>query len=275
MPVMSRADIRPNRRGVPVLTRHWHADSAWASMLIVHGLGEHSGRYERTGSSLADAGIEVWAFDLVGFGGSGGDRGDIESWRLYLDDVADQLVPVFESGRPNVLLGHSFGGLVAASYATSLNRQPDYLVLSSPALGFGGPGWKRSLAPALSRLAPRLALPNDFDGAILSRDPAVGAAYVEDPLVVMKTTTRLGAAAFAEMDRVNANLSAITMPTYVFHGGADELIPPSASVGVGNLANAERRIYPHLRHETLNEPEGPEVVADVVAWIRRKLDHTG
>jgi len=275
MPVMSKADIRLNRRGIPVLSRHWASPGAWASMLILPGIGDHSGRWERTGSIFADAGIEVWSFDLVGFGGSGGDRAYIESWSRYLDDVADQLTPVFQSGRPSVLLGHSFGGLVAASYGLSLHRQTDYLVLSAPGFEYGGPAWQRPAATVLAKLVPKMRIPNAFDGANLSRDPAVGEAYDRDPLVVKKTTGQLAALGFGEMDRVVSQLPALKMPILVVHGGADPMVPPSGSVAVGQLPNATRRVYPHLRHETLNEPEGPEVAADIIGWIKARVEERG
>ncbi len=275
MPVMSRADIRPNRRGIPQLSRHWEAADPWASMLIIHGMGEHSGRWERTGSIFADAGIEVWAFDLIGMGGSGGDRGHVESWSMYTDDVADHLTPVFVSGRPSVLMGHSFGGLIAITYARSLNRQPDYLVLSSPSLAYSPPIWQRPLATFLNKVMPKLAVPNKFDVHRLSRDPAVGEAYQADPLNNFRTTPHLGMLFLEQMEKAGSRLSEIRQPTLVIHGGQDEIVPPSGTVEIGQLPNVDRKVYPHLRHETLNEPEGPEVAADIVAWLRDQVQPAG
>lgn len=275
MPVMSRADIRPNRKGIPQLSRHWEAADSWASMLIVHGLGEHSGRYERAGSMFADAGIEVWSFDLVGFGGSGGERAYVESLSVYLDDIADQLTPVFMSGRPSVMMGQSFGGLLVVSYALSLHRQTDYLVLGAPALAYSGPKWQRPAAAILGKVLPKLALPNKFDGHKLSRDPTVGEAYRADPLNVFRTTPRLALLGFEQMEKVSHRLSTITVPTLVFHGGQDEIVPPAGTVEIGKLPNVDRKVYPHLRHETLNEPEGPEVAADIVAWLRDQVKPNG
>jgi alpha-beta hydrolase superfamily lysophospholipase len=268
---MSTAEIGTTRTGVTELTRLWAVDHPWASLLIVHGLGEHSGRYERTGSLLADAGIETRAFDLVGFGASGGRRGDCESWNAWLLQILDNLAPGFNSGLPTVLLGHSLGGLIAASYALSLNRQPDLLVLSAPALG-GGAGWQRALARVAGRVLPTAGAPSGVKGEHLSRDEAVGEAYFADPLVLTKSTVRLGATAFDQMDKVNRSLDALDATTLVFHGGLDTLVPPSASVPLEALPNVQRTVYPRLRHETMNEPEGPEVVADLIAWIRSKVE---
>lgn len=270
MPVMSTAEIGTTRTGVTELTRHWAAADPWASMLIVHGIGEHSGRYERTGSQLADAGIDTRSFDLVGYGASGGRRGDCESWNGWLLQILDNLAPAFNSGLPTVLLGHSLGGLICASYAQSLNRQTDLLVLSSPSLT-GGAAWQRALARILPKLAPTLAFPSALKGEQLSRDEAVGEAYFADPLVYTKGTVRLGALVFEQMDKVARSLDALDTPTLVTHGGLDTIVPPAASLPFEALSNVERKVYPRLRHETMNEPEGPEVVADVIEWIRAKV----
>ena len=98
-------------------------------MLLVHGLAEHSGRYERTGRLLADAGIDVTSFDLRGHGGSGGRRGDVECWTDYLDDIAARLAVVRSEadGRPVVLFAHSYGGLICADYVLSGRPAPDLL----------------------------------------------------------------------------------------------------------------------------------------------------
>jgi alpha-beta hydrolase superfamily lysophospholipase len=162
------------------------------------------------------------------------------------------------------------GGLIALEYALSDRPAPDLLILSSPGLS-GGKAWQRSVAGVAASLAPRLSVPNGLSGDQLSRDPEVGEAYFADPLVLTKSTTRLGSELFSAMDRVNANLKALDIPTLVIHGGADTIVPASASAPLGHLPTVERRLYPKLRHETMNEPEGPQVVADIIAWIDRHL----
>jgi alpha-beta hydrolase superfamily lysophospholipase len=122
-----------------------------------------------------------------------------------------------------------------------------------------------------ARVAPTVALPNSLDGALLSRDPNVAEAYFADPLVITKSTFRLGANAFAEMDRLNSELANLDVPTLVIHGGDDRLVVTSCTEPLGEVECVERKVYDGLRHETLNEPEGPEVVADVVAWLDGKL----
>jgi alpha-beta hydrolase superfamily lysophospholipase len=164
-------------------------------------------------------------------------------------------------------MGHSLGGLLALEYALTERPQPDLLVLSAPALS-GGAAWQRKLAPILGRMFPTLALPAAIKGDMLSRDPAVGEAYFADPLVTTKTTTRLGAGIFAAGDRIRAALDRLAVPTLVVHGESDTLVPTHGTEVLGIHPLVERRVFPSLRHELLNEPEGPEVVAEIIAWIR-------
>lgn len=266
--IASVARPSSTRTGVGELVRTWTpAGAPDAEVVIIHGLGEHSGRYERTGSILAEAGLGVTSFDLVGCGASGGPRAYLDDWASYLDQVEGHIAAV---GHPVVLLGHSLGGLIALDYTLSDRPPPDLLVLSAPAL-VGGKTWQRALAPMLAKIAPKLAIPNAITGDQLSRDPAVGEAYLADPLVTRKSTTRLGSEIFAAIDRVNATVKRLDVRTLVLHGGADTVVPAASSASLAGLATVERRLYPKLRHEVFNEPEGPDVVAEVVVWIRSGL----
>lgn len=268
---MSTTSQRTTRDGLSQLVRRWAAGGEpWAAMLIVHGLGEHSGRYEHSAVRFAAAGIEVTAFDLRGHGETDGDRAYVESWQFFLDDVEDLLGEQQAKGSPMVLLGHSMGALIALSYAVSERPQPDALVLSASALA-GGKAWQRALAGPLARLAPRLALPTAIKGEQLSRDPKVGEAYFADPMVQTKATTKLGAEVFTAMERTAARLSRLRIPALAIHGGVDTLVPPQASLPLAELSGVERRLYPRLRHEAFNEPEGPEVIDEVTDWLRRTL----
>lgn len=272
-PTPSTTRLVAARDGTEILVRHWPAvGRGWASVLLVHGIAEHSGRYERVGAQLAAAGLDVAAYDQRGFGGSGGRRAFIERWSLNHDDLEDRLGDVrgAAAGRPVVLFGHSLGGLLALGYAVADPPRPlpDLLVLSAPALDASIPGWKRTLARLLGSIAPTAALKNDFDGGLLSRDPAVGTAYLADPLNQHATTIRFGALSFAEQARVRAALARLSIPTLVYHGEGDRLVPAAASAPLGALRGVTRRTYPNLRHESHNEPEGPAVIADVIGWIR-------
>ena len=266
----------PAADGTDILVRHWTGDASagtpWASVLLVHGLGEHSGRYEHVGQQMAATGLDVHAFDLRGNGGSGGRRGHVDRWEQYHDDLAERVsaVRTAAGARPVVLYGHSMGGLVVLGYLLTDRPKPDLVVLSSPGLDSTLASWKKRVARVLSRITPTLAIPNGVDGSTLSRDPAVAAAVGSDPLVANASTVRFGADALTEQARVRRDYAALTLPTLVLHGLDDGLVPSEASEILASLPNVERRTYPGLRHELHNEPEGPAIVDEISDWIRAR-----
>ena len=269
--------------GLALRTLRWRPTApAWATVLLVHGLGEHAGRYDRVARQMADAGIDVHAYDHRGFGASGGPRAYVARWATLHDDLEARLADARAASGdlPLVLYGHSMGGLIALGYAMAdpPRTRPDLLVLTSPGLDSTVARWKQMAAPLLGRIAPRLRVPNGFRPGDLSRDPAVDARVAADPLCIDSSTTRLGAQAFAEQARLRALLSArdsLPVPTYVIHGTDDPIVPVASSEILADLPDVVRRVYPGLRHETHNEPEGPAVVADTIAWLRGRTTPAG
>jgi acylglycerol lipase len=259
--------------GTELLVRHWPApDDAvpWARVLIVHGLGEHSGRYEHVGAQLAAAGLDVHAFDLRGNGGSSGRRGHVDRWSQLHEGLEERLVALRDAadGRPIVLYGHSMGGLVVLGYLLSNRPKPDLVVLTSPGLDSTLPTWKKLLARVIGRVLPTFSIGNGIDGETLSRDPAVAERVAADPACGKTSTARFAAEGFAEVARVRREYAALTLPTLVLHGLDDGLVPARASEILATLPNVERRTYPGLRHELHNEPEGPAILTEVIAWLR-------
>lgn len=257
--------------GVHELVRRWEpSGDARAEMVLCHGLAEHSGRYEQVGERFSAAGIGVTAYDQIGFGASGGKRAWVDEWSDVLDQIQRHIEVARETTRPVVLLGHSTGGLFALEYALAERPRPDLLVLSAPVLD-GGARWQKVLAAILDVVAPSIQIPNKLKGEELSRDPAVGEAYFSDPLVLTKTTGHFGKEMLNAMARVNAVLSDLSVPTLVVHGAVDQIVPPQSSAPLADIPGVDRRLYPVLRHELFNEPEGMEVVDDVIGWINAKL----
>lgn len=261
--------------GTELATRHWPIPEGrrpWATLLLVHGLAEHSGRYEHVGARLAEAGIDTYAYDQRGFGASGGQRAWVDRWSRFHDDLAERLSATRSAatGGPVVLYGHSLGGLVALGYALT-DPKLDALVLSAPALDASVPAWKRAFARVLGVAVPNLEVKNALNTAVLSRDPQVGVRYLADPLNHHRTTTRLGLEFLREQARVRAALGSLRVPTLVIHGEDDRLVPTTASAPLAEVPAVTRRTYPGLRHETHNEPEGPAVVDDVIGWLRERF----
>jgi alpha-beta hydrolase superfamily lysophospholipase len=267
------------RDGVELRTLRWPAAGATrAHVLLIHGIAEHAGRHAQVASRFASAGIETNAFDLRGFGASGGPRAFVDHWSRYHDDLEDQLVANrAAAGRlPVILYGHSMGGLIALGYvlADPPRPLPDLLVLSAPAIASVG-GWRRPLAAVLGRALPRLEIANRLPVGGLSHDPQVEVAYRSDPLNAHRTTTRLGMELFREQARVQSRLAhagGLPVPTYVLHGTDDRVVPVSASASLEGRQNVTRRVYPGLRHEMHNEPEAQAVIGDTIAWLERSLD---
>jgi acylglycerol lipase len=262
--------------GTNLRTLCWPAvGDAIGVALVVHGLGEHGGRYATVAEALTNAGIETQSYDHRGHGGSGGRRGHVERWTQLHDDLAERILALRAAhpDDPLVLYGHSMGGLVTAGYVLSdtPRPQPDLLVLSSPGLGDTQASWKRPVAARLSRLLPKLPVQHGLPDDGLSRDPEVRRRADADPLNTSSSTVRFGAQAFAEQDRVNARLKIIDempMPTYVFHGSEDRIVPVGASKPLERLPNVTRHVHQGLRHECHHEPEHEHVLAEVVAWLR-------
>lgn len=265
--MISHTDLTAGPHGETMLVRHWPppADRV-ADIVIVHGLAEHSGRYEHVGAAFTAAGFSVTSFDLPGHGATAGRRAYVDRFAHFLDAI-DLIRP---AGGPLVLYGHSMGGLIALQYA--LDRiPPAVLILSAPAVDGNAPGWQRKAAPLLGKILPHAALPNPWDVSAISRDPAVVDAYQSDPLVTTKTTARLGAEIFEAMDEVQDSYHDLTVPTLVVHGGADTIVPARFSAALGELPNVTRKLYPKLRHECHNEPEADQVIQDIVDFIKASL----
>lgn len=257
--------------GTALATRRWEpAGEPRSAVVLVHGLGEHSGRYEHVGRGLAAQGHLVIATDMRGFGASGGRRAFVERWDDYLDDLTVDLLEALAAA-PTVLLGHSLGGLVALSYALSGRPRPDLLVLSAPAISARISPVKRLAARLLGVVAPRASVDNALEGAMLSRDPEVGRRYFADPLVHTRTTLAMGRQALAAQRFVKRRLPGLDLPTLVLHGAEDPIVPESVSRPLGLLPGVERIVFPDFRHESFNEDGGVVAIAAVSEWLNGQI----
>ncbi|WP_298442716.1 alpha/beta hydrolase [Gordonia sp. (in: high G+C Gram-positive bacteria)] len=239
---------------------------------LVHGLGEHAGRYGHVVSRLTGAGYLVVAPDHAGHGRSSGTLAEVRDFGDFGDDLHRVIAAVWTGDLPLYVLGHSMGGAIALRYALDHPNDLTGLVLSGPAVM---PGDDLSplmikAAPVLGKLVPRLPAAA-LSASAVSRDPAVVAAYENDPLVWHgKIPAGLGGALIGAMGEFPARLPTLRVPTLALHGGRDVLANPDGTRMIGELGgggDVTVKIYPELYHEIFNEPEQDEVQGDVLAWL--------
>lgn len=266
--------------GLRLRLRRWPAGAGARGLVqIVHGLGEHIGRYEHVAAALNAAGWDVAGHDQRGHGRSEGPRGGIPHPLALLGDLAMVADHLHGSGR-RVLLGHSLGGLVAARFvAENLHVQTarfardfDALVLSSPAFDIGLSRGQRMLLGVLGRLAPGIGVGNGLRPQWVSRDPAVVKAYTQDPLVHDRVTPRLVRFMVDNGAHVLALAPRWRVPTLLLWAGEDQCVDPRGSEAFAAAAPAglvHKRCYRKLYHEIFNEPEQRDVLADLTQWLRR------
>ncbi len=265
-----RGFARPD--GTTLRGLRW-ARAGGAGAVLVHGLGEHAGRYGSLAAFLVERGFDVHAFDHRGHGRSDGARGALRR----ADDLVDDLAAIVDEtgSAPVLLVGHSMGGLVAVRYAL---RQPDRvaaLVLSSPALDPALSPWQKALLAVMSRIAPDVAVANGLDASKLSHDPQVVRAYEDDPLVHDRITARLARFIVDGSRDAIERAGELRVPTLLMVGGDDRLVAPGGSRRFAERAPRSmlaERVYPGLWHELFNEsePARSRVLADLAQWIEAR-----
>lgn len=269
----------PAVRGLSSAYRVWEPEAGpRAAIVLVHGLGDHCGRYGNVVNHLVPPGYAVYGLDQIGHGASEGKREYIERFTDFTDtlDILVRMVKGWQPDIPLFLLGHSLGGLIATVYLLEHQAEFRGAVLSAPAV-MAGKGIPRAAIMAtriLSALAPRLGV-SALDAGTVSSDPQVVKAYLEDPLVFHgKTPARTGAEALKAIARVSVEAHALTLPLLIVQGGADLLADPAgARMLFDKVSSPDKtlRIYPGLHHEVFNEPEREQVLRDVASWLGRRI----
>lgn len=261
--------------GLPLFAQSWHPDvPPRGTVAIVHGMGEHGGRYERLAGFLNSLGMTVFAYDLRGHGRSGGPRVYVTHFDEYLGDTDIFLTHVRRRSGPLplFLLGHSMGGTIAALYAATRQPALSGLVLSSPALRPGQdiPDWLIAVGRWVARALPRLPV-HKIDVRLISRDPDVIAQARRDPLNHYGgTPARTGLQLIRAMERILAEPSALRVPLYIFHGTADRLTAPSGSERLyRDAASSDKtlRLYAGSYHETMNDLDRDAVLRELGEWL--------
>ena len=244
-------------------------------VLLVHGLGEHAGRYEVLARRLNSWGFAVRGYDQYGHGESGGLRGGLPSPNRLVEDLADVMGSTrarMPRHTPLIVLGHSMGGLVAASLVAQGLGRVEGLVLSSPALDVDLTAWRRLLLDLLPSIAPDLRLRNGLDPRWLSHDPEVVQAYREDRLVHDRITPRLARFIVEGGAATRAQAARWQVPTLLLYAGQDRLVSPRGSAAFASAAPARvltAHCFEDLYHEIFNELEREPVYARLQQWLER------
>lgn len=265
-------DVIRAQDGTSLHVQHWPGQGTRGTVLIVHGLGEHGGRYAHVAAWLSARGFRVLGYDHRGHGRSAGPRGVVPTADALVDDLA-MVVDVLRPAQGHfVLLGHSMGGSVAAQFVAQARRPVDGLVLSSPALAAKLSPVQRTLLTVGLALAPFLTQGNGIDANDISHDPEVVRRYQGDPLNHNRVCARLAKSILDGGEIARAAAASWSVPTLLVYAGADALVDPAGSDAFA--ASAPREVveserFPGLFHEILNEGT---LAAPVFARIEQWLD---
>lgn len=267
-----------SRDGLDLYCRGWLPNQTPKAVIcLVHGMGEHCGRYAHVAAAFNQAGYAIISFDLRGHGRSGGQRGHTPSFEAYMQDIdllfeeAEKRLP----GLPSFLYGHSLGGILVLNYA--LRRKPAARGIVATSSGLRTALEKQAvkvlLAKALGTILPAGNLPSGLDPATLSRDPDVVAAYRADPLIHYSISYGMGKYALEAIEWIFEHASEFPLPLLLVHGTDDVLAYPSGSQKFADLMSKDctLKLWDGLYHETHNEPEKEEVLAFTRQWMDARL----
>lgn len=274
MTVHHREDLFEANGGLQLFERSWSPDEPVALVLIVHGYGDHSARYESQALHLARNGYAVQTFDLRGHGRSQGKRCFVRAFDDWLDDLEAVLRRAMRRwpGKPAFLLAHSLGALVASLFAIDDRAEISGLVLSAPAVKLGQDFSQIEIRASLvlGRLIPHFPMAG-VKSASVSRDPAVVEDYRTDPLVHHGSTpARTASEVVRAIWRVQRDAGKISTPLLLMHGGEDQVADIEGSREFFARVRSEDkhlRVFDGLYHDIMNEPEKASVLEEISDWL--------
>jgi alpha-beta hydrolase superfamily lysophospholipase len=270
------------RDGITFFMQGWEPGEEIPKAVVglVHGIGEHSGRYAHVGTALTEAGYALVSFDLRGHGKSGGGRGHFPSFDAVVQDIRQFFVQISRRYPevPYFLYGHSLGGLLALAYSIQFSAGLKGVIVSAPALRSALQEQKAKIAIVniLGSLFPTLTLNSGLDASTTSRDLEVVKKYNDDPLTHDKASLGFGKSALQAIDLCVARARDFSPPLLLMHGTADKLNYPSGTEDFAKLAKESNpdvtlKLWDGLYHELHNEPEKNEVFTFVIAWLDAHL----
>jgi len=255
--------------------QYWLPESPpLAILLVVHGLNEHCGRYKHLADYFTDMGYAVFGFDLIGHGKSSGTRSFVKDFPSFINPILTylEMIKEWQPGLPVYLVGHSLGGLIAASFLIDHQEKVSGAILSGSLVMVPEyvSDFTVKIGTIISKTIPKIRLIG-IDKSGLSRDTQVVTNYINDPLVYNgKSTARISSVINDGITYVAEKGSNITLPILLLHGGQDRICDPAWSTYLHNLVSSQNNkliIYDELYHEIYNEPEHEVVFNDVLNWL--------
>ncbi len=260
--------------GTKLYSRRYEASNPRGEIVLVHGFGEHCGRYEAIITHLLGHNYSVTAYDHRGHGKSAGLYGHVDWFTDYEDDLEAMVTSIQKQVQPKKLfiVAHSMGGLVTLKFLTKPRTGIAGAVISAPLVAIAAkvPTSKLLIAKVSAKLFPRLRMQNEINPAVLSRDKEIGRAYAADPLVGNMVSTRWFVEAVGAMENLQRDASQITLPILVMHGTQDKLANCDVTAKLfGEIASTDKtlKIYEGYYHELFNEPEKQEIYERVTVWL--------
>lgn len=265
--------------GYELYFQSWIPEKKKGTLVVLHGLAEHSGRYRFFIDYFLNQGWALYLMDQRGHGKSPGHRTHADQFQDLVDDLERfvGLVREIEGKHPLFLVAHSFGGQVGVNYLARQPKEIQGAVLSGPNLKLSMPvsTLKKVVGTAASRFLPTFQIPSDLHAPWVSHDEAVVRAYEEDPLVGRKISLKLGAEILKNLEEVMALAPEIKTPLLIVHGGDDKITAAEGSKQFFEgltLKDKQLKIYPGYFHETFNEVGKEKVFRDIEQWLEARIN---
>ncbi len=256
--------------------QYWQPEKVEAVIVIIHGMGEHSGRYKHVAKKLTDNNFGVIAFDHFGHGKTSGKRGHNPNYNAVLESIVkliDKAENIFNK-KPMFLYGHSMGGNAVINFALRKSNTLKGIIATSPMLklAFQPPAWKLTAGKLMQKIAPSITLPSELDASHVSRIKNEVDKYINDPLVHDKISPNFSLSFFDAADWAIQNASKLKTPMYLLHGTDDKIIDYKGTEAFSKNSNqATLKLYKDGYHELHNDLCAKEVLNDIVDWSKSQL----
>ena len=251
----------------------WEIDNPKANLILVHGAGEHVGRYDHWAKLFNNQLINVYGVDHYGHGNSPGARGHLTNYDLYLNEIKalKKMIDDQADGLPLLLYGHSLGGNIVLNWILEQEKSVDYVIASAPwiKLKLVPPTWKISLMKWLSGILPALSQSNELDPNWLSRDKLVVERYINDSLVHNKITLSAANILFQRAEILDNYNKQISEKVLIIHGLDDKITDAAASQAFAARTGIDYHSVKGLYHELHNEPEQIEIFNYICNWLNK------